>query len=190
MAQKSGWARGQAVGPRLQHADQIADPRTSDFNFSAKSVNGSAQWADKDQRFLGPGLSAAKIHDRVVAAHNLPQISRSSKIVIHAAIEQLLPSAVAGTLITFVLVRFAPESLWMLPGLWQILFSLGIFASCRLLPKALFAVGAWYLASGLVCLAVGGNAWSPLAMGIPFGLGQLMMAAILHHALGGVDGED
>src|SRR5207248_345998 len=65
----------------------IADPRTSDFNFSAKSVNGSAQWADKDQRFLGPGLSAAKIHDRVVAAHNLPQISRSSKIVIHAAIE-------------------------------------------------------------------------------------------------------
>ena len=110
--------------------------------------------------------------------------------MIHAAIEQLLPSAVAGTLITFVLVRFAPESLWMLPGLWQILFSLGIFASCRLLPKALFAVGAWYLASGLVCLAVDGNAWSPLAMGIPFGLGQLMMAAILHRALGGVDGED
>ena len=127
----------------------------------------------------------------------IEMVARSRRIhsgladeMIHAAIEQLLPAAVAGTLITFVLARFAPESLWMLPGLWQILFSLGIFASCRLLPKALFAVGAWYLASGLVCLAVDGNAWSPLAMGIPFGLGQLMMAAILHRALGGVDGED
>jgi hypothetical protein len=78
-----------------------------------------------------------------------------------------------------------------LTGLLALLaWVLGIFASCRLLPKALFAVGAWYLASGLVCLAVGGNAWSPLAMGIPFGLGQLIMAAILHRALGGVDGED
>ena len=109
--------------------------------------------------------------------------------MIHAAIEQLFPAAVAGTMITFVLVRFAPESLWMLPGLWQILFSLGIFASCRLLPRALFAVGAWYLACGLVCLAIDGNSWSPLAMGIPFGIGQLMMAAILYHALGGIDGE-
>jgi hypothetical protein len=109
--------------------------------------------------------------------------------MIHAAIEQLLPPSVAGTLITFVLVRFAPQSLWMLPGLWQILFSLGIFASCRLLPKALFAGGVWYLACGLVCLAVGGNAWSPLAMGIPFGFGQLMMAAILYRALGGVDAD-
>ena len=26
---------------------------------------------------------------------------------------------------------FAPDNLWMLPGLWQILFSLGVFASCR-----------------------------------------------------------
>jgi hypothetical protein len=106
--------------------------------------------------------------------------------MIYAAIEQLIPVGVAGILLTFVLVRFAPESTWMLPGLWQILFSLGIFASCRLLPKGLFAGGAWYLTTGLVCLAIGsrGASWSPWAMAIPFGAGQLMIAGILYRALG------
>jgi hypothetical protein len=106
--------------------------------------------------------------------------------MIYAAIEQLIPVGVAGVLLTFVLVRFAPESTWMLPGLWQILFSLGVFASCRLLPKGLFAGGAWYLTTGLVCLAVGsrGASWSPWAMAIPFGVGQLMIAGILYRALG------
>jgi hypothetical protein len=106
--------------------------------------------------------------------------------MIYAAIEQLIPVGVAGILLTFVLVRFAPESTWMLPGLWQILFSLGIFASCRLLPKGLFAGGAWYLTTGLVCLAIGsrGASWSPWMMAIPFGVGQLMTAGILYRALG------
>jgi len=104
----------------------------------------------------------------------------------------LIPVAVVGILLTFVLVRFTPESAWMLPGLWQILFSLGIFASCRLLPKTLFAGGAWYLTTGLVCLATGSNreSWSPWAMGVPFGLGQLMVAGILHHALGDLHDEE
>lgn len=112
--------------------------------------------------------------------------------MIHSAIEQLIPVGVAGALLTFVLLRFAPDSLWLMPGLWQILFSLGIFASCRFLPRALFVAGAWYLAAGLVCIAIAasGGAWSPWLMGIPFGIGQLMMAGILHYSLGGADGED
>jgi hypothetical protein len=112
--------------------------------------------------------------------------------MIYSAIEQLIPVGVAGALLTFVLLRFAPESLWLMPGLWQILFSLGIFASCRFLPRALFIVGAWYLSAGLACIAIAasGGAWSPWLMGIPFGIGQLMMAGILHYALGGADGED
>ena len=69
--------------------------------------------------------------------------------MIYAAIEQFIPAGVAGALLTFVLFRFAPESLWMLPGLWQIVFSLGVFASCRSLPRPMFAVGVWYLAAGL-----------------------------------------
>ena len=63
----------------------------------------------------------------------------------------------------------------MLPGLWQIVFSLGFFASCRLLPRPMFAVGVWYLAAGLASLAFasGAHAFSPWAMAVPFGIGQL-----------------
>lgn len=104
--------------------------------------------------------------------------------MIQAAAEQFLPAAAAGALVTLVLFRVAPENLWMLPGLWQILFSLGIFASCRFLPRPLYGVGAWYLATGLACLAVarGEAAFSPWAMGVPYGIGQLLIAVILYHS--------
>ena len=64
------------------------------------------------------------------------------------AIEQFCPCLI-GVLVTVVLVRAAPESLWMLPGLWQIFYSLGIFASCRLLPRPTFWVAVFYLGTGL-----------------------------------------
>ena len=111
--------------------------------------------------------------------------------MIHAAIEQFVPAGVAGVLLTFVLWRFAPHSLWMLPGLWQIVFSLGIFASCRSLPRAIFAAGVWYLVTGLACLAFGGeaHAFSPWAMAVPFGLGQLFIAFVLYRSLGADDAQ-
>jgi hypothetical protein len=69
----------------------------------------------------------------------------------------------------------------MLPGLWQVVFSLGVFSSCQFLPRAIFAVGVWYLAAGLICLALGNGAWtlSPWIMGVPFGVGQLLVAVVL-----------
>src|SRR5665213_3022572 len=81
-----------------------------------------------------------------------------AKQMIHCAVEQFLPAIVAGLLLTVVLWRCAPQSLWMLPGLWQMIFSLGVFASCRFLPRPMFAVGVWYLAAGLLCLAAAGAA--------------------------------
>ena len=44
-----------------------------------------------------------------------------------------------------------PAELWMLPGLWSILFSLGIFASYRLLPRETFWLAVYYLAAGVGC---------------------------------------
>jgi hypothetical protein len=61
--------------------------------------------------------------------------------MIRAAVEQFLPAAAAGGLITLALIRFSPRSLPLLPGLWQIIFGLGVFASCRFLPRRLAAVG-------------------------------------------------
>ncbi|MGH8228593.1 MAG: hypothetical protein ACREU3_11955 [Steroidobacteraceae bacterium] len=101
--------------------------------------------------------------------------------MVHAAIEQFLPAIVAGILLTIVMARAVPGDLWMLPGLWQVLFSLGVFASCRVLPRGTFWVGAWYLATGMTCLALGSGAWAltPWEMGIPFGVGHFLVAGVL-----------
>ena len=101
------------------------------------------------------------------------------------ALEQFCTPLLAGALVTVVLLRAAPESLWMLPGLWQIFFGLGVFASCRLLPKATFWVAVFYLATGLAILALanGAAALSPWLMGLPFCVGQLMAAAVLYRTL-------
>ena len=98
------------------------------------------------------------------------------------AIGQFAPCLAAGALVTLAVARHAPESAWMLPGLWQVLFSLGVFASCRLLPRATVGVAVFYLLAGAVNLAVaqGEAAFSPWGMGVGFGVGQLATAAVLY----------
>lgn len=102
-------------------------------------------------------------------------------VMLQSALEQFLPAIVAGGLLTVALLEVAPANLWMIPGLWQIVFSLGVFASRRFLPRAIFWVGVWYLACGLGCLALAApaHANSPWAMGVPYGIGHLMVAGIL-----------
>jgi hypothetical protein len=106
--------------------------------------------------------------------------------MVRSAVAQFLPAVMVGLLLTAVMMRVAAEECWMLPGLWELIFSLGVFASCRFLPRHMFAVGVWYLASGLFCLAAASAArsLSPWAMGIPFGVGQLLVAAVLQCGYG------
>jgi hypothetical protein len=106
--------------------------------------------------------------------------------MVQCAVAQFLPAVMVGFLLTVVVLRAAPEECWMLPGLWELIFSLGVFASCRFLPRQMFAVGVWYLAAGLFCLtaAAATRTLSPWAMGIPFGVGQLMVAAVLQFGYG------
>jgi len=100
--------------------------------------------------------------------------------MIYMAVEQFLPSAVAGTLLTIAISGYVPGAVWMLPGLWQIMYSLGVISSCRFLPRPMLAAGAWYLITGLACIALAGNrALSPWAMAIPYGAGQLLVAGVL-----------
>ncbi|WZO98194.1 hypothetical protein EP7_005250 [Isosphaeraceae bacterium EP7] len=102
-------------------------------------------------------------------------------------VEQLVPCVVAGGLLTAVLSLRAPASAWMLPGLWQVVYSLGLFSACRLLPRGTSLVAGFYLASGLACLSVaqGPLALSAWAMGVPFGVGQMLAAAVLRRSGGG-----
>jgi hypothetical protein len=101
--------------------------------------------------------------------------------MIRMAVAQFLPATVAGAILPFVLLHAAPGAMWMLPGLWQIIFALGVFASCRCLPRAMYLAGAWFLFTGLVCVSVGdGRVLAPAAMAVPYGLGMAMVAGIHH----------
>jgi len=124
---------------------------------------------------LSAGLIGMQMYTRTRRIH-----SGMADEMIRMAVEQFLPSAGAGALITLAIARYVPGVFWMLPGLWQIIFSLGVFSSCRFLPRAVAGAGAWYLLTGLTCIALGDSrALSPWAMGIPYAVGQLLVAAIL-----------
>jgi hypothetical protein len=127
---------------------------------------------------LGAAASASGILLRYRAGADSPLARELTRL----AVGQFAPCVAAGALVTLVIVRHAPDVGWVLPGLWQVLFSLGVFASCRLLPRAIVGVGAFYLLAGAFNLTHGPGdaAFSPWVMGVPFGVGQLCVAAILY----------
>ena len=124
-------------------------------------------------------LSAALIAVQTVTRSQRLHSGMADEMV-RMAIEQFLPAAGAGALLTIVLIGSFPAALWMLPGLWQITFSLGVFSSCRFLPRPMAVAGAWYLLTGLACIALADSrALSPWTMGVSYGVGQLLVAGIL-----------
>lgn len=128
-------------------------------------------------------LSVAAIASEMIwRARRSPALEREKLLL---AAGQFLPCLLSGALLMMVMLRFAPDSLWMLPGLWAVLFGLGIFASWRCVPRALIFVGVFYQVAGLASLALaqGEAAFSPWSMAIPFGVGQLLTAAVLYWTL-------
>lgn len=124
---------------------------------------------------LSAVLTSVQMHTRSRRIH-----SGLSNEMIRMAVEQFLPAAGTGLLVTIVVARFVPAVFWMLPGLWQVIFSLGIFSSCRFMPRLMIVAGAWYLLSGLVCIALGDSrSLAPWTMGLAYGVGQLLVAGIL-----------
>lgn len=101
------------------------------------------------------------------------------------AVEQFLPSVIVGGVLTLCIYQGAPHVGWMLPGLWSLIFGLGVFASHRLLPREVFWVGAYYIVCGAACLlwGQGDQAFAPWQMGVSFGGGQLLGAGILYWTL-------
>lgn len=126
---------------------------------------------------------SATAGEMIVRCHRLASPMTSRMMLL--AVEQFLPCLIAGGSVTLVIGMFAPAAAWMLPGLWGVFFSLGLFASSRLLPRPLFAVAVYYLVCGLGALAFarGVYAFSPWTMAITFGGGQSIAAIILYVTL-------
>ena len=125
------------------------------------------------------------------AAIGVEMLGRSRRLhsnladtLIIQALEQFLPAAAASLLMPIFLLHFSPQSTWMIPGLWQLFVSLGIFASVRTLPRGLMLGGVWYFVSSFVSLLLASksNAVSPWLMGFSFFIGQLLMAAMLFYS--------
>jgi len=148
------------------------------------------------QTFLFGWAAAALLSAAMIWIEMLARTRRHhsglADAMIHQAFEQFLPAGIAGVLLAVMLWKFAPETLWMLPGLWQILVSLGVFASVRSLPRTVAFAGAWYFIAGFVVLVIASHshALSPWTMGLPFVIGQLLMATIIHFASGESDAEE
>jgi hypothetical protein len=135
--------------------------------------------------YLAIWVSTAILSAALIAVQTITRSKRMhsgmADEMIRMAVEQFLPAAGAGALLTIVLVGSVPSALWMLPGLWQITFSLGVFSSCRFLPRPMAAAGAWYLLTGLTCIALAdGRSLSPWTMGVSYGVGQLLVAGVLY----------
>jgi hypothetical protein len=97
---------------------------------------------------------------------------------------RLLPALAAGAIVTWVLATTAPESGWMLPGLWSIFLGLGVFAATSLVDDSFRWVGAWYLAAGVLSLYFSRGPWElhPLSMAIPFSVGQGLTAILVYRS--------
>lgn len=139
--------------------------------------------AGHPQMYVALWLATAVVCAALIATQAVTRANRfhsgMADEMLRMAIAQFLPAAVAGAVLPFVLLRAPRDVFWMLPGLWQIIFSLGVFASCRCLPRRMLLIGAWFLLSGLVCIALGdARALAPATMAGAYGIGMAMVAAI------------
>lgn len=125
------------------------------------------------------GMTAFEMHVRSRHA------SSSARRLTTLAIEQFVPCLAAGGALTALIVFCARDVAWMLPGLWSMLFSLGVFASWRLLSRPIFWVAVFYLLAGVLCLGLARaeTALSPWCMAGSFGVGQFLAAGILYFTL-------
>jgi hypothetical protein len=106
--------------------------------------------------------------------------------MIREAVLCFVPSGVAGAALLAFFARYQPDLLWLLPGLWSVLVSLGIFAAARSLPSGTIYAAAWYFLCGFTALfaAAGNNELNPWSMGLPFALGQGGLALLVHRHAG------
>ncbi|MGI4828666.1 MAG: hypothetical protein ACRYFU_10830 [Janthinobacterium lividum] len=141
--------------------------------------------ASHPAEYVALWLTTAVLCASLIATEMLTRANRLHSGIademVRMAVTQFLPAGLAGASLPLVLLHVTPSVFWMLPGLWQIIFSLGVFASCRCLPRPMLLVGAWFLVTGLACLALGDNrALAPVTMSLVYAMGMGLVAAIHH----------
>ena len=104
--------------------------------------------------------------------------------MLSTTLNRFMPMAAAGAVAGIVVLLRVPEHARLLPGIWQLLMGVGIFAVLPSLPRQMIWAAAFYFVAAAGSLSLSGQDGAPTAwlMGVPFGIGQWIVAAILHHA--------
>jgi len=97
---------------------------------------------------------------------------------------QTLPSIVVGAVVTFAIFHVSANDemlIRLLPGIWAMLYGLGLWSCGSNLPKLAHLATFYFLIAGGTSLALIGNSESmhPAEMVLLFGVGQLLLSAIL-----------
>jgi hypothetical protein len=182
------------IRQQMADAQVFRGYRSATTGFTALVAAGAAavqaKWVPEPARqvnaYLAVWCAAALVSVVVVGLEMVIRCRRAGSPlqtqITRVVADQFVPSIVAGGLLTFVIARFAADCLWMLPGLWAVTFSLGVFASRRFMPRSIVLVAGYYLVAGLYCLTLdrAAAALSPWTMALLFGIGQLLTSAVLY----------
>lgn len=95
---------------------------------------------------------------------------------------QFIPSLTAGLLVAVIFLKYQISSLNLLPGIWAILFSMGIFSMRPYLARFTGYIGLFYMIAGccLIYIAPENMSLSPWSMGFTFGTGHIFAAYVLY----------
>lgn len=95
---------------------------------------------------------------------------------------QFVPCLAAGVFLTLALMPVMDRSIGLLPGLWAMLYALGLFATRPYLPRATGWVGLYFIVAGtlLVSLLPMAVIPSPWSIALVFALGQFGLAFVLY----------
>jgi hypothetical protein len=142
--------------------------------------------AEQPLSFVYFWVAAAALNASLAATpilyHFIRFESRSERQKTLKAVGQFIPCVLAGAVLTFSMCKASEAFVPFMPALWSILFGMGVHASKPYLPSAIHWMAVFFFGGGLylLTLAPQGLSLSPWAMGLDFGVGMLLGAAILY----------
>lgn len=106
-----------------------------------------------------------------------------AQAMLGSALRVQLPAGMVCLVIALAICCFAPETAWIVPGIWLMMIGIVAFASQPILPKPIVWAGLWYSLAGAVVIVLAGaqGRLSGWMMGAPLIVGHLMIAWTLKY---------
>ena len=132
--------------------------------------------------WIAVALLNVAVNAAVIATGYARSGSRFARRHTRQVVGQFVPCLLAGAAVSLRLPSADPGLVRLLPGLWALLFGLGVFASRPYLARATGWVALFFVVAGTALLVVPGQdlARLGLAHGAVFGTGLLAAAVVLH----------